>query len=158
MSGSFLAIDFETANQSRDSACSIGLVRVEKNKIIHKAVHLIRPPYRDFKFTYIHGISWGDVASEPSFKEVWKDISEHFNEVEFLAAHNAKFDASVLKACCTRYNVAMPTLPFKCTVKLARSQWGIYPTKLPPMFKTRRCRSGISPRTSQQSFTLFIMP
>jgi hypothetical protein len=72
---SFLAIDFETANQSRDSACSVGLVRVEKSKIVHKAVHLIRPPSRDFMFTYIHGISWRDVASQPTFKEIWKEIS-----------------------------------------------------------------------------------
>ncbi len=131
MSGNFLAIDFETANQSRDSACSIGLVRVEKNKVVHKAVYLIQPPYRDFMFTYIHGISWKDVASEPTFKELWKDIAGHFDGIDFLAAHNAKFDSSVLKACCARYRIAMPTLPFKCTMQIARSQWAVYPTKLP---------------------------
>jgi DNA polymerase III subunit epsilon len=128
---SFLAIDFETANQSRDSACCVGLVRVEKSKIIHKAVHLIRPPSSDFMFTYIHGISWRDVASQPTFKEIWKEISPLFKGVEFLAAHNANFDASVLKACCQRYRIATPDLPFTCTVKLARSLWDVYPTKLP---------------------------
>jgi DNA polymerase III subunit epsilon len=128
---SFLAIDFETANQSRDSACSLGLVRVEKSKIVHKAVHLIRPPSSDFMFTYIHGISWRDVASQPTFKDIWKDISPLFKGVEFLAAHNASFDASVLRACCQRYRIAAPDLPFTCTVNLARSLWGVYPTKLP---------------------------
>ncbi len=131
MSGNFLAIDFETANPSRDSACSIGLVRVKKNKIIHKAVHLIQPPYRDFIFTYIHGIHWKDVASKPTFKDLWKDIKDHFDGIDFIAAHNAKFDASVLKACCARYRIPMPTLPFKCTVQIARNQWKVYPTKLP---------------------------
>ena len=131
MSGNFLAIDFETANQSRDSACSLGLVRVEKNKIVHKEVHLIQPPYRDFMFTYIHGITWKDVASAPTFQELWKDIASHFEGIDFLVAHNAKFDAGVLKACCERYQITMPTPSFKCTVQVARSQWNIYPTKLP---------------------------
>ena len=130
-SGNFLAIDFETANQKRDSACSIGVVRVENGKIVHQAVHLIQPPYRDFMFTYIHGISWADVAHEAAFDQVWERISPLFKGVEFLAAHNATFDASVLKACCVRYGIAVPLLPFTCTVKLARSKWGIHPTKLP---------------------------
>lgn len=131
MSDSFLAIDFETANQSRDSACSVGLVRVEKNKIVRKTVHLIQPPYKNFVFTYIHGISWKDVALAPTFKELWADIAHEFDGINFLVAHNASFDASVLRACCARYGVAMPATPFKCTMKIARDQWNIYPTKLP---------------------------
>jgi DNA polymerase-3 subunit epsilon len=136
MSENFLAIDFETANQSRDSACSIGLVRVEKHKIVHKSVHLIQPPYRNFEFTYIHGISWKDVASQPTFEELWEDISDYFDGVDFLVAHNAQFDSTVMRACCARYEIPMPKLPFQCTMKIARSQWAIYPTKLPDV-----CRS-----------------
>jgi len=131
MHGKFLAIDFETANQYRDSACSIGLVRVELGKIVHKSVHLIRPPYKEFLFTHIHGISWHDVVSAPTFKEVWKDLCPYFEGVDFIAAHNASFDSSVLRACCEKSKIVMPTLPFTCTVKLARSTWNLYPTKLP---------------------------
>jgi len=129
--GNFLALDFETANPKRDSACSIGLVRVESGKIVHQSCHLIRPPYRDFMFTGIHGISWRDVAASPTFKDVWPTISPLFEGVDFLAAHNASFDASVLRACCATYNISVPTSPFTCTVKLARSQWNLFPTKLP---------------------------
>jgi DNA polymerase III subunit epsilon len=135
MNGKFLAIDFETANPKRDSACSIGLVRVEHGKIVHQAAHLIRPPYRDFMFTHIHGISWRDVASEPTFKEVWDEISPLFEGIDFLAAHNASFDSSVLKACCATYRLSAPTLPFTCTVKVARSLWDLRPTKLPDVAK-----------------------
>ena len=131
MKASFLAIDFETANQYRDSACAIGLVRVEEGKIVHKAVHLIRPPYRDFMFTYIHGISWSDVASSPTFKDLWKVIAPVFEGIDFLAAHNASFDQSVLNACSLRAGIKTPDLPFTCSVKLARAQWNLYPTKLP---------------------------
>ncbi|MFL5812957.1 MAG: 3'-5' exonuclease [Bdellovibrionia bacterium] len=127
----FLAIDFETANPYRDSACSIGLVRVEQGRIVHKEVHLIQPPYRYFTFTSIHGISWSDVESAPTFKDVWKKIVPLFEGVDFVAAHNASFDSSVLRACCLTSKITAPTLPFACTVKLARAAWNIYPTKLP---------------------------
>lgn len=30
----FTAIDFETANHKRESACSVGLVRVENEKVV----------------------------------------------------------------------------------------------------------------------------
>jgi DNA polymerase-3 subunit epsilon len=126
----FLAIDFETANQYRNSACSIGLVRVENNQIVHKSVHLIRPPYKSFTFTYIHGLSWEDVKTAPPFDEVWTEIKPYFEGVDFLAAHNASFDSSVLKACCARYDIQAPSLPFACTMKLARKTWNLYPTKL----------------------------
>src|ERR1700692_2968406 len=127
MKSNFVAIDFETANQSRNSACSIGIVRVENNKIVHKCVHLIRPPSSDFMFTYIHGISWKDVKGAPTFQEVWKEINPYFEGIDFLAAHNASFDASVLKACCVTYNIKPPVIPFTCTMNLARSIGHLHP-------------------------------
>jgi DNA polymerase-3 subunit epsilon len=130
MKTKFLAIDFETANHSRNSACAIGIVRVENNEIVHKAVHLIRPPSREFMFTAIHGITWNDVKSAPTFKEVWEEIKSFFEDVDFLAAHNAKFDASVLKACCLTHEIVPPAAKFTCTVAVARETWNIYPTKL----------------------------
>ncbi len=135
MASTFLALDFETANPKRDSACAVGLVRVENQKIVHQAVYLIRPPYADFAFTYIHGISYRDVLLEPTFQELWEKIRPLFEGVDFLAAHNAKFDASVLRACCRRYQIPFPTLPFQCTVQMARAQWRIFPTKLPDVCK-----------------------
>jgi len=127
----FLAIDFETANPYRDSACSVGLVRVEKNKVVDKKVYLIRPPYKDFMFTYIHGISWKDVAQAPTFGELWPELLPWFQDVDFVAAHNASFDSSVLRACLKKYQISGPDLPFNCTVQLARNTWDLYPTKLP---------------------------
>ena len=130
MESNFLAIDFETANYSRDSACSVGIVRVEKSKIVHKAVHLIRPPSREFVFTYIHGITWNDVKIAPTFKEVWINIKPYFEGIDFLAAHNAGFDSGVLKACCATYGIIPPVTPFKCSMALARKIWNLRPTKL----------------------------
>ena len=127
---SYVAIDFETADYPADSACAVGLVRVENGSIVRRESRLIRPPRPDFVFTYIHGIAWEDVKDERCFGEVWPELSGIFEGVEFIAAHNAPFDRGVLHACCTAAQISPPTLPFKCTVQVARKRWSIHPTRL----------------------------
>ena len=126
----FVALDFETADNGRDSACSIGLVRVENNKIARSEHYLIRPPRQTFLFTYLHGISWSDVSGAPTFKELWPTLSDFFRGAQFLAAHNASFDKSVMNACCAQAGVKPPEQPFQCTVKLARNVLNIRPANL----------------------------
>ena len=128
----FLAIDFETANYSRDSACSVGLVMVEDGKIVKKESFLIKPPSNWFVFTYIHGITYGDVADQPHFGELWETkIRKYFRGVKFIAAHNASFDRGVLYACCERYSITPPKQPFECSMQLARGYFGCKPANLP---------------------------
>ena len=127
----FLALDFETANLRRDSACALGLARVENSKIVDKKALLIRPPYKLFLFTYLHGISWEDVEDAQTFKQQWGSIKSFFRGIDFAVAHNAPFDRDVLHACCNRYKIKVPEIDFKCTVKLSRQILGIYPTNLP---------------------------
>ncbi|MGA9120636.1 MAG: 3'-5' exonuclease [Bacteroidota bacterium] len=127
----FLALDFETADYEPDSACAIGLIRVVDGMIVSRASYLIRPPRRDFVFTYIHGITWEDVEGQPTFRKLWSTIEPMFRDVDFLAAHNAGFDKNVLNACCAAAGIIPPDIPFKCSMVAARRVWGIYPTKLP---------------------------
>ncbi|WP_169567390.1 3'-5' exonuclease [Sneathiella limimaris] len=127
----FLAIDFETANYGADSACAIGLVRVENGAIVEEVSRLIQPPSPEFFFTHIHGLTFEDVALEPLFDGVWPDIEYLFQDVDFLSAHNSGFDKKVLNACCETFNIPPPEPEFVCTVKLARSMWNVRPTKLP---------------------------
>lgn len=129
--GDFVAIDFETADPKRDSACSVGIIRVDKNEIVDRAYFLIRPPRQYFQFTYIHGIAWTDVQHQPNFKELWPHIKSKFADVDFIAAHNANFDRAVLNACCQNAHLDPLSIPFLCTVQLARDVWNIRPTKLP---------------------------
>ena len=126
----YVAIDFETANNKRSSACSVGLVTVSGKRIISEDVFLIRPPSKDFIFTDIHGLTWDDVKNEKTFYELWSTIDKIISDVDFLVAHNAPFDKGVLNMCCQEYNIDTPDIPFLCTVKLARNQWDIHPTKL----------------------------
>ena len=61
----FTAIDFETANPAMDSACQLGLAVVQNGVIVERRDWLICPPTERFDFTYIHGITWRDVADTP---------------------------------------------------------------------------------------------
>lgn len=127
----FVAIDFETADRDADSACAVALVRVERGVIIDRDVRLIRPPRRTFVWTHIHGLSWADVADAPSFGEVWAELVPLLEGADFLAAHNAPFDRRVLRACCAAVGVQPPSLPWLCTVQLARRTWHQRQASLP---------------------------
>ena len=126
----FLAIDFETANYYRDSACAVGLALVDNLTIVKQECFLIKPPSKWFVFTDLHGISWEDVKDKPDFELLWSEIKPFFEEIDFAVAHNASFDSGVLRALCNRYKIEMPNVNFKCTVNISRNKWGIYPTKL----------------------------
>lgn len=126
----FVAIDFETASSGRESACAVGLVRVEGHEIVARQTRLIRPPSPEFSFTWCHGITWEDVVDQPSFYDVWRELAPMLEGARFLAAHNARFDQAVLKACCKASGHEIPVLPFECTVKIARKAWNIRPTRL----------------------------
>jgi len=126
----FVAIDFETANENSNSACSVGLVRVENDAITAKKVWLIRPPDPEFTFTHVHGLTWDDVKNAPPFAKLWPKIKAFLTGAEFLVAHNAEFDEGVLSACVKDAGILAPPLPFKCTVKLSRQVLGMHRAKL----------------------------
>ena len=127
----FIAIDFETANHNRSSVCAVGLAAGKDGRIELVRSFLVRPHVSQFVFSDIHGIRWEDVRGAPSLGELWPTLLAWINDVEFIAAHNASFDRRVLQECCATFRLHVPQVPFVCTVQLARSQWGIYPTRLP---------------------------
>jgi DNA polymerase III subunit epsilon len=126
----FVAIDFETANLNADSACAIGLVKVENFQVVEQVEYLIRPPTNWFQFTYIHDIDWSMVVDQPTFGELHPQIDKFLAGADFLAAHNASFDRKVLAACRATYQIDRQPHKYLCTVQLARQQWQIRPTKL----------------------------
>ncbi|QEL14482.1 3'-5' exonuclease [Limnoglobus roseus] len=129
--GRFAALDFETADHGRDSACSVGIIVVEGTTVVEKGHFLIRPPRPHILFSYIHGITWAHVQNQPTFGELWPTAAKLLDGVEFIAAHAAAFDRGVLYACCATAGLPRPVHPFYCTVSMARKAWGVKPTKLP---------------------------
>jgi len=126
----FVAIDFETADRGADSACALGAVLVEGERIVETRYRLIRPPRPTVEFTYIHGLAWSDLADQPSFAEAWSGFADLFDDVDFIAAHNAPFDRRVLYACCDGAGILRPQPAFRCSVKMARGILEIRPAKL----------------------------
>ena len=106
--GAFVAIDFETADHGPDSACAVGLVRVEDYRVVRREVVLIRPPRPYIHFSYIHGITWPMVAEAPAFADAWSRLTPLLDGAAFLAAHNAGFDRRVLRACCDAISPESP--------------------------------------------------
>ncbi|MBA4067214.1 MAG: exonuclease [Isosphaera sp.] len=129
--GAFAAIDFETADHGPDSACAVGVVRVEGLRVVRREVVLIRPPRRRVLFTPVHGITWEMVAAASVFADAWPRLAPLLDGAAFLAAHNAPFDRRVLAACCAAAGLPVPELPFVCTVQLSRRRWGLRPNNLP---------------------------
>ena len=89
-----LAIDFETANASRSSACSIGYALIENGEIIKNEEVLINPEeYFDPFNISIHGITEEMVEGKPTFPEAWeKYIKPLISQDTVIIAHNAGFD------------------------------------------------------------------
>lgn len=128
--GPFVALDFETSAPHPGSACSIGIVRVERGRITRRVRQLLRPPNHEIWYTAIHGLTMADLHDKPSFAQAWPVLRSLLEGIEFLAAHNAGFDRNVLQACCDDAGIAPPDLPWVCTVRQARRTLGIRPAKL----------------------------
>ncbi|CAL9355133.1 3'-5' exonuclease DinG [Nocardiopsis dassonvillei] len=130
MSDSWTAIDFETANQDRGSACAVGLVKVRDGQITDRHTTLIRPPAGiDFFSRHniaVHGITPDDVADAPTWEAVHARIVE-FADGDPLVAHNAPFDMGVLAQACARTGLAVPGWDYACTLALSRRTWADLP-------------------------------
>lgn len=120
----FVAIDFETANSKRSSACAMGIVVVKNGNIIEKKSWLIRPKVLRFDKinVYIHGITENDVKDKPRFNELWDTIKPYL-ENQIVVAHNASFDISVLRHVLDEYNIPYPNFYYLCTVAASKAIW-----------------------------------
>ncbi len=120
----FTAIDFETANHRRNSACQLAAVKVRDGQIADSAMWMIRP--QPFFFTRsnirIHGITPEQVAEESDFGELWEDIAATLGD-DCLVAHNVGFDLGVLIACLKKHQQSIPEFQFTCTRVIARRTW-----------------------------------
>ena len=108
---SFVALDFETANQYRSSVCSIGLVFVENNEIVDTYYQLIKPAPNYYAFFCTEDASL--------FPEVWAEILPKIKDLP-LVAHNSMFDEGCLRAVLAYYELPQHTNPFFCTLRAAR--------------------------------------
>lgn len=130
----FTAIDFETANASNASACSVGLVKVRDGRVIDRAGWLIKPPLGHDSFTEwntrIHGIMAVDVEDAPLWSEQLPDLLD-FADGDHLVAHNAGFDMGVIAAACTASFLPVPNFRYLCSLVVARKTYHLDSYRLP---------------------------
>ncbi|TAL41302.1 MAG: DNA polymerase III subunit epsilon [Salinibacterium sp.] len=130
----FTAIDFETANGSAASACSVGMVKVRDSRVVDTAYWLIKPPFGHDEFlewnVRIHGIMAADVADAALWSEQLADL-QSFAENDYLVAHNAGFDMGVITAACAASFVTSPTFDYLCSLQVARKTYHLDSYRLP---------------------------
>ena len=130
----FTAIDFETANSSMASACSVGLVKVRDGQVVDRIGWFIRPPSGHDHFidwnTRIHGITADMVMDAPSWLDQMADLLAFAGD-DHLVAHNAGFDMGVIKAACTATGFSIPLYSYFCSLQIARNTYTLDSYKLP---------------------------
>ncbi|OIH98173.1 exonuclease domain-containing protein [Curtobacterium sp. MCBA15_001] len=134
MSLDFTAIDFETANSSPASACSVGLVKVRAGRVVERASWFIRPPEGHDTFlewnTRIHGIVASDVIGAKGWAEQYADIVA-FTAGDVLVAHNARFDMGVIAGGCSATGTTLSEHHSMCSLQVARRTYTLDSYRLP---------------------------
>jgi DNA polymerase-3 subunit epsilon len=121
----FAAIDFETANGSRSSVCSVGVVIVRNGQIVDTIYRLIRPipNYYSWFTTEVHGMTYLDTMNAKEFPAVWMEIAPKIIGLP-LVAHNSPFDEGCLRAVHKVYCMDYPDYLFHCTCRASRRIFG----------------------------------
>jgi len=130
----FTAIDFETANSSSASACSVGLVKVRGGRVVDTAGWLIKPPPGHDAFlewnVRIHGILARDVRDAVSWSEQLGDLVAFAGD-DVLVAHNAGFDMGVIRGACAATGIPCPGFDYLCSLQVARKTYVLDSYRLP---------------------------
>lgn len=130
----FTAIDFETANSSPASACSVGLVRVRGGEVVATTGWLIRPPAGHDEFQEwnirIHGIRPQDVHTAATWSEQFDRLCA-FAGADVLVAHNAGFDLNVLRRASEATGESCPPYRSLCSLQVARKVYDLESYRLP---------------------------
>ena len=121
----YVAIDFETASASKDSACSIGLVKMDEDGGVEDRYYsLIRPldPVFDPFCFQIHHLDPLEILSSPTMADIWSEVKDFIGSLP-LVAHNAQFDISVLRGTLASWNIEPIHNQYYCTLSLSRKLW-----------------------------------
>ena len=130
----FTAIDFETANSSGASACSVGLVKVRGGRVVDRAYWLIQPPAGHDEFLdwniRIHGIHAADVIDALTWQQQLPDLLA-FADGDAFVAHNAGFDMGVIRTACEVTGLEVPAATYVCSLQVARKTYHLDSYRLP---------------------------
>ena len=127
----FIAIDFETANSNRISACAVGIIFIKNSKVAFSKKFYIKPPKgENFNTQHIsiHGITKEDVVNSLNFSELWEsELNKYFNN-NLIVYHNASMDLSILKNLFQYYSIKDFSIKHIDTMRIAEKSFN--PKKL----------------------------
>ncbi|WP_127793942.1 exonuclease domain-containing protein [Agromyces sp. LHK192] len=130
----FTAIDFETANSSGASACSVGLVKVRDGREVDRLYTLLQPPFPYDEFNEwnvrIHGITPQMVVGAATWATFLPEFRA-FAEDDWLVAHNAGFDMGVIQKASEAFAVDVPEHAYLCSLQVARKTYHLDSYRLP---------------------------
>ena len=108
---SFAAIDFELATGVRNSVCSVGIVVVEKGKIVDEYYSLVRPPKNEYHWgnSRVTKIYAKDTKDAPNFLDIYPEIKKRLKGKK-MVAHNEGFDRNVLQVVMEYYELKYSAL------------------------------------------------
>lgn len=110
----FVAIDFETANPKRVSACAFGYTIVKDGEIVENTGFLIKPIGGHAAFqTKIHGICETDTADKSEFGAMYDSVAHLF---DLPIVGHSMFDRQVLNALSDHFDLR---IRFKYTDSVA---------------------------------------
>lgn len=99
----YVAIDFETANPQRNSACALGFIVVSKGKKINSGDYRIKPiGHYNFRQVQIHGLNYKDTKNELDFISLYPQIKYIF---DYPLIGYGPFDKQVLNALSKYFNL-----------------------------------------------------
>ncbi|MEU7925812.1 exonuclease domain-containing protein [Micromonospora sp. NPDC049801] len=131
---SWVAIDFETANEYRGSPCAVAMVAVQDGMLGERYTTYIQPPPSAAYFSpfnmALHGITPRHVQNAPNWPQALKEIID-FVDDRPVVAHNAAFDLGVIRNACDLTDSPWPNLTYACTLVVARRTWQLISYSLP---------------------------
>lgn len=129
----FIALDFETANECRESVCSVGAVLVRGGEVVKEFYSLIHPEpdYYQWFCQKVHGLGPEDTDGAEVFPYVWEKLDSELSEGLGLmtmhlpfVAHNSRFDEGCLKEVFKVYRMDYPGYEFQDTLAASRKHFG----------------------------------
>lgn len=124
----FIAIDFETANARRSSACAVGWAMVAGGRVVDSGSLLINPEAEFSRYnTAITGLDADSVAAAPTFPELWPQLAAVLAG-QTVVAHMATFDLTVLRQSVARYELEGIGMRASCSWRLAKLSWPELPS------------------------------
>lgn len=112
----FAVIDFETARllPKINRIVHVAVVVTDPEGVVQSRWSTLVNPDGPMEATHIHGITDSDVRGAPKFKDMADELRERLEGLA-LAAHNMRFDSSLLQAEYLRLGWDVPKVLASCT-------------------------------------------